>query len=644
MAVAVTDDTIGVAENRTLVRGDFVLSPNAPTTITPGDEFEVSVGVANNLAGSGANAQLSVSLKTGAALQIEGAASQTLSIAENHESSAHFRLKTLDQLGAVNLEFTVASGAVSARRHIDISVRPATPYMTSLLAGTFKHGSKDVRIDRNLYPQYRTLDASTSLVPLNLAHGLVSYLSNYPYACTEQIVSQAMPALTLAERPEFGYVVTVSGADIESLVNELRVRQNDEGAYKLWPGGNTVVEFVSLYAQHFLIEATAQGKAVPASLIQSGNAYLRAVAIRDGNNLADERDSAYAIYLLVRQGHVMSAEASALRKRLTERYKDRWQQDIAAAWLAASFKLMHQDHEADQAIAAIRFEQAAAPGTPDDGMYDDPMTRDGFLLYVLSKHFPDRLSALGPEVLESLATRINSNRYHSLSAGTTLLALNAYVAATHADTAPQLAIRELLRDKAVRQLELPAALMPKVPFSDAAQALRFTSGTDLNAFYLVNESGFDRTPPHEAIVKGFEILREYTDATGHPLTQIKMGDQADVHLKFRAVQEHTSIAAVALVDLLPGGFELVIPTGNSESGPCSFCTGDSTAADLSYADPREDRVVFYGTLTGDVQEVVYRIKATNIGTYTIPPAYGEAMYDRGLVARSIAGKIEVVKP
>ena len=55
-------------------------------------------------------------------------------------------------------------------------------------------------------------------------------------------------------------------------------------------------------------------------------------------------------------------------------------------------------------------------------------------------------------------------------------------------------------------------------------------------------------------------------------------------------------------------------------------------------------MVFYGNLTSDVQELVYRIKATNIGTYTIPPAYGEAMYDRSLLARSIAGKIEVVKP
>jgi uncharacterized protein YfaS (alpha-2-macroglobulin family) len=172
--------------------------------------------------------------------------------------------------------------------------------MTSLTAGSFKHGSKDVAVDRNLYPEYRTLEASTSLVPLSLAHGLVSYLANYPYACTEQIVSQAMPALELADRPEFGYVEAQQGADIESLVNELRVRQNDQGAYKLWPGGNTVVEFVSLYAQHFLIEAGEHGKAVPGSLVESGNAYLRAIAIRDGNNLADERDSAYAIYLLVR--------------------------------------------------------------------------------------------------------------------------------------------------------------------------------------------------------------------------------------------------------------------------------------------------------------------------------------------------------
>ena len=638
MAVAVANDSIGVTENRTVVRGDFVLSPNAPTTVTPGDEFDVSVGVANNLAGSGPKAQLVVKLKTDPALQVMGEPAETLTIAESHEDAAHFHVKTLDQLGAASLEFTVTRGTASAHRHIDLSVRPATPYMTTLVAGTLKHTSKDVPIDRNLYPEYRTLEASTSLVPLSLAHGLVSYLANYPYACTEQIVSQAMPALLLAQRPEFGYVKAQPGADLEGLVNELRVRQNDRGAYRLWPGGNLVVEFVSLYAQHFLIEAAARGQSVPGSLIENGNAYLREIASRDGDNLAEERDSAYAIYLLVRQGQVMSTQAMALRKRLTERYKGQWEQDMAAAWLGAAYKLMHQDRDAEKAIAVIRFGELQRDRLP----YDDPMTRDGFLLYVLSKHFPERLPSMPAMAMETLATQISANTYNSLSAGTTLLGLTAYVEATHADTAPQLAIREVLRDKSVRSLELPATLMPKVPFTDTAQALRFTSGTDLNAFYLVNQSGFDRTPPKVAIVKGLEILREYTDDSGHPMTEVKMGSEVAVHLKLRAVGTQASIAQVAAVDLLPGGFELVIPAGNDST--CFFCSAGSTAPNINYADPREDRVVFYGTLTSDVQEVIYRIKATNIGTYTIPPAYAEAMYDRNRVARSVAGTIKVVKP
>jgi alpha-2-macroglobulin len=639
MAVAVSDESIGVAESRTLVRGDFVLSPNAPTTVTPGDRFEVSVGIANDLEGSGADAKLIVKLKTDPSLQIEGDTSQAVAIPERHEGVAHFRIKTLEELGPANLTFSVTSGTASASRRIDLSVRPATPYMTSLAAGHMKQASKDIKLTRNLYPQFRTLEASTSRVPLSLAHGLVTYLANYPYVCTEQIVSQAMPALMLGDRPEFGYVRTEPGANIGGLVDELRVRQNDQGAYKLWPGSNTVIEFVSLYAQHFLLEAMDHGEAVPGNLVENGNAYLRAIAIRDGNNLADERDSAYAIYLLTRQGHVMSAEASALRKRLTDRYKGQWEQDITAAWLAASFKLMQQDRDAEKAIAPLRF----TAGTGSDNFYNDSLTRDGFLLYVLSKYFPGRLQVMPPEALENIAMSIDANFFHSLSAATTLMGLSAYVTATHADTDPKLGISEILgHNQAPRALQLPAGLIPKVKFTADAKALRFTSGSDLSAFYLVNESGFDRTPPREAIVKGFEILREYTDDHGAPVKQVRMGDQVSVHLRFRAIQDHTTIAQVALEDLLPGGFELVIPQENS--GICGFCTGGGGVSGLDFADPREDRVVFYTMLTSDVREIVYRIKATNIGTYVVPPAFGEAMYDRKLLARSVAGTIEVVQP
>ncbi len=59
------------------------------------------------------------------------------------------------------------------------------------------------------------------------------------------------------------------------------------------------------------------------------------------------------------------------------------------------------------------------------------------------------------------------------------------------------------------------------------------------------------------------------------------------------------------------------------------------------ADVREERVVLYGTVTSQVSEYRYRIRATNVGTFVVPPAYGESLYERDVQARSMPGKIVV---
>ena len=183
MAVAVSDEAIGVHESHTISRGDFVLSPNAPTTVTPGDEFEVSVGVSNQLAGSGEAAQIAVRLKTDAALQILGPAAQTVAIAGAPRglwrASGSVCWTCWDRLASSS------PPAPAIRRYVDGWISAfgrRRRIMTTLRAGTFKNGSKDVRVERALYPEHRTLSASTSLVPLSLAHGLTAYLANYPYA------------------------------------------------------------------------------------------------------------------------------------------------------------------------------------------------------------------------------------------------------------------------------------------------------------------------------------------------------------------------------------------------------------------------------------------------------------------------------
>jgi alpha-2-macroglobulin len=41
---------------------------------------------------------------------------------------------------------------------------------------------------------------------------------------------------------------------------------------------------------------------------------------------------------------------------------------------------------------------------------------------------------------------------------------------------------------------------------------------------------------------------------------------------------------------------------------------------------------------------VYRVRATNAGTFGTPPAYAEGMYDATLQARGTSGTLQIVKP
>jgi uncharacterized protein YfaS (alpha-2-macroglobulin family) len=665
IAVAVNDTSIGVADQTTIVRGDLILSPNAPLTVTPGDEFEVSVGIANNVVGSGADAPVTVKLEPSAQFAIIGSAQATLKIAEMREASTRFRVRTRDVLGSGSLKFSASIGSKTGALTTTVSVRPATAYVTSLLAGSFS-GDATVSVTRTLYPQYRTLEASTSILPLALAHGLVSYLDRYPYSCTEQLVSEAMPAIVLAHRPEFGELKSREGASLASLIDELRARQIGDGSFRYWAGGVETMDFVSAYALQVLLEASERGEAVPADLLAAGKPFLFRLARRDGDKLSDERTSAYAIYLLARQGVVVSNEAAALQQRLSTRYEKEWPQDIVAAYLAAAYQLMKQDSAANQAIAKVSF-----GGTTDGDRWHGPENRDGMLLYLLARHFPNRLARLPDTVLDSLVTRVKNGEYDSLSAATTILALDAYATAVATHGAPKLGLEATLADKSILSLSLPEGLFPNVSFPAETRSLKFSNDAAVRGYYLVNQSGFDRVPTTQTLSQGLEIIREFLTADGRPADKIQVGDEITVHLKFRAI-DRPPIEDAVLVDLLPGGFDLVVPNapapnqplrsaspGTDTAGGDGTAGGDDTGSTRGcpclwlvsrpanfpdYADLREDRVILYGQATDQIQEFSYRIKATNAGNYVVPASYGESMYNPSIRARSSAGHLVVDSP
>ncbi|MEK6664377.1 MAG: alpha-2-macroglobulin [Pseudomonadota bacterium] len=669
VAVAVATDSIGTSERRAQIRGDFVLNPNVPTFVTPGDEFDVSVSVANNITGSGKDVDVQLELKTSPSLQVIGPARVTLKISEMREASATFKVRALNQLGSANLTFVATRGKYSGKRETDLSVRPAVPYMTTLSAGRLQNGKIELPVTRQLHAEYRTQKASISPLPLNLAHGLASYLEKYPYGCTEQLVSQAVPATILKSRPEFGHTSATADKALASIIATLRARQNAEGGFGLWAANTTVVDFVSVYATHYLIEARERGYVVPPDMLENSKNYLTQLAQRDGSSLADERTRAYAIYVLTRTGIVTTPYAASLQKRLETQYPKEWKKDSAAMYLAATYKLLRQERLANSLAAGVPFGEQVKS---DYAHYYDPLIRDSQVLYLLARHFPERLKNLDPKGLEGMVNQIARGHYNTLSSSYAILALDAYASAVGMGEIAKYGISEILAKNQERVIPLPGGLFPTVNFTPDATKLRFTSDSKIGAFYLMTQAGFDTKLPTQDIKNGLEVTREYTDLAGKPLKSVKLGDEIEVHVKLRSIGGaiHNNIA---VVDLLPGGFEVVLdpitstgvqaqqpgPRGENAEGEGEGEDNSSGAAPvdswrppvgsakstwaIEYADVREDRVVLYGTIGADVKEFVYKIKATNTGTYVVPPTFGESMYDRTVQARSLGGKLTVEK-
>ncbi len=78
MAVAVGEQALGVTQQDTVVRGPFVITPSVLTQAAPGDRFQMAVGVANVLEGSGKGLPVTLSVTSDGPLKVVGSGEQTL--------------------------------------------------------------------------------------------------------------------------------------------------------------------------------------------------------------------------------------------------------------------------------------------------------------------------------------------------------------------------------------------------------------------------------------------------------------------------------------------------------------------------------------------------------------------------------------
>ncbi len=640
MAVAVAMDAVGRAETSSLVRGPLVLTPNVPVFAAPGDEFVASLTVANNLEGADANAPVSITAQVTPHLEVIESPQGALTLASGKEDTVRFRIRVKDELGGAEISFKAEAAGQTVLRRATLSVRPATPYLTHVQSGYFREEMHDVKVGRDMHPEHRKLRANVSAVPLGLARGLESYLHEYPYGCSEQITSRAIARLLLAKEADFGFDPAESAQQLDTAFALLRSRQHSNGGFGYWDSeASSGMDYLSVYVTRFLTEARDAGSAVPSALLEGARARMRQMGRAPAKGLDAAAVQAAAIYLLTRQGENTATMVLNLRDNLRQQHQEAWRDHLVAAYLAGTYALLQQKQEAVALMQnywrAVRQGGAVPPSWLGD-YYLDPQVRhaEGFAL--MCRHFPELAGALGHDDLAVITGPLTRGRFNTISSATTILALKAY-----SDLAKQAQVRvsvtELLGQAGTANVLVPEGTgLLKTDFSAQAAHLRFglaqDGGQDLGAFYQITEAGFDKGVPQQRIADGLEVFREIVDAQGAAVAGLKVGAGALVRLSVRNVSPD-AINNVAVVDLMPGSFELE---------PNGLKPGKGTVPGADYVDVREDRNVFFCSLgKGEVKTFAYRIKPVAAGTYVVPPAFAESMYDRGIKGRDGGGRINV---
>jgi uncharacterized protein YfaS (alpha-2-macroglobulin family) len=432
---------------------------------------------------------------------------------------------------------------------------------------------------------------------------------------------------------DFGLSKPEVTAQLENVFAVLRRRQNDQGAFGYWaPEKGQEISFMSAYAMHFLIEAKAAGFAPPPEMFASGLRNLQAMVAKEPSDLDDARRIAYAIYLLSREGVVTTNYIINLRDYLDKNHAKEWKTDLTGAYLAGALHILKKEDEATKLIAAYRIGQFDKKQLND---FYQPLGADSQYVAILAREFPDRLKKLPAAEFEKVLKPIGDGTFNTLSAAYAVLALKSY-ARVVAQHPPELTIAEFDKAKKEKVLATGAKLLLRVNFSGDAAGLRFRTPTALNppgAYYQVIEAGFDRKISDKPVTDGLEVYRELLDKSNKPVTTTQLGDVVTVRIRIRSLRPEW-ISNVALVDLLPGGFEVV---------SSSLSPGVSSIKGIDYVDVREDRAIFYATVPTETLEITYQIKSCNRGTFVVPPVFAESMYDRNVKGRGLGGKISVTK-
>jgi len=689
----------GKTESNITAKQPLMVRPSAPRFMNFGDRVELPVVVQNQTdkdmavdvairatnadltggnpnGGEGAQAGVSATERTLPTGRVSASAGKRVLVKANDRAEVRFPVSTI-KAGTARFQFVATSGNFSDAAEISLPVwTPATTEAFATYGTTDQNGAviQPVTTPGDVFPQFGGLEVTTSSTQLQELTDAFLYLTNYPYACSEQISSRmisiaamrdVLSAFKAKEMPTKEQLESFYKRDIEILQS----RQRSDGSFGLWKRDKERYEypFLTIHVAHALALAKAKGYKVPDGMIDKTKPYLKDVEKHFDEWYKNSPEvrwtiSAYALYVRDMMGDKDVAKA---KKLLAEATIEKMPFE-ALGWILSV--LANDANSQTEVQAILRFlnnrttETAATANfvtNYGDGawliMYSNRRA-DGVLLEAMIKADPK--NDLIPKLVRGLLDHRTKGAWSNTQENVfILLALDKYFNAFEKVT-PDFVTRiwlgntyageEVFKGRSIdsKQLNIPMSYL--VDQGGTSNLILDRQGAG-RLYYRIGMKYAPKNLKLEPADYGFTVLRKYEAVDDKAdVTQnadgswtIKAGARVRVRLTMVAQARRYH---VALVDPLPAGLEILNPelatteaipadqggnTGVIEYGSRSYGRGYWWYRQywFEHQNFRDERAeAFTALLWEGVYNYTYVTRATTPGQFVVPPAKAEEMY------------------
>ncbi|WP_242220133.1 alpha-2-macroglobulin family protein [Shinella zoogloeoides] len=631
MAVAWTKTGVGSASKDVVIRDPVVVTASLPKFLAPGDRSDLRLDIANTDAPAG---DYTVEITHNASVMVEqSGAGQTIQLTPGGKTAL-----TLPLIGGeagdglVTVKLTNGSG-MSLEQALNVPVRPAAmPITTRRPIEIAANGS--LTIDDQLLADSQLADASVSLSVSRAAAfvipALLMALDRYPYGCTEQTTSRALPLLYLSELSKQSGLPEDPETQkrVQDAIYRVLANQSSSGSFGLWSPGYGDL-WLDAFVTDFLTRAREQKFDVPEQAMLQALSNLQNSISYDVNVSTQGNEIAYALYVLARN---RKAAISDLRYYADTKLSE-FSSPLARAQIGGALGL-YGDAQRSMTIFsnALGLSRETAMNASLSRTDYGSSLRDGAAILALAAEARP-VPTIIPDLSKQVAKQWEDKRWTSTQEQTWMLLAARSVrdadkdlkleinGAEHAGGyAAQMTGKSLLENPltvANRTNEPVSAVLTTV----AAPADPLPAGGD-----------------------GFSIERTYYTLDGEEanITEATQNERYVVVLK--ATEHNDWASRIIITDLLPAGFEIDNPSLVDSAKLSNFdWLGETEAAHTEF---RYDRfVAAFNRSEGDNRDVTlaYVVRAVTPGTYDLPAAQVEDMYRPQFSARTATGRMQVVK-